>query len=171
LWFLFLWDRPDGRFGFYGLRRKGVNFKIYGLLFLFMIPIIGIACLMPDIQSYYPVYMRSGGAQWAEYMGISEIWAILLFEAFYLIDFISVELFFRGFLVIGLSKYLGKAGLLPMITLYAMLHFGKPIGEAISSVFGGYILGVLAYETRNIYGGIVLHAGIAILMEIFAAIW
>lgn len=171
LWLLFLWHRPGGDFGFYGLRRKGVNFKVYGLLFLLMVPVIGIACLMPDIQSYYPAYLRSGGDQWAAYLGISELWAILLFEFVYLIDFISVELFFRGFLVIGLCRYLGKAALLPMITLYAMLHFGKPIGEAISSVFGGYILGVLAYETKNIYGGIVLHGGIAILMEIFAAIW
>lgn len=165
------WDQPHEGFGFYGLRMKGVNFKLYGLLFLAMVPIIGLACLLPDIQAYYPVYARAGGAKWAIFLGVSEIWAVLLFEISYLLDFISVELFFRGFLVLGMSRFLGKSALLPMVTIYAMLHFGKPIGEAISSVFGGYILGVLAYETRNIYGGIVLHGGIALLMELFAYIW
>jgi len=171
LFFVLQWDRPKENIGFYGLKSKGVNFRLYGLLFLLMIPIIGLACLLPDIQEYYPVYARAGGNKWAGYLGISEVWAVLLFELSYLLDFISVELFFRGFLVIGLSRYLGKSALLPMVTLYAMLHFGKPIGEAISSVFGGYILGVLAYETRNIYGGIVLNGGIALLMEVFAYIW
>jgi len=44
------------------------------------------------------------------------------------------------------------------------------LGEAISSFFGGFILGVHALEKRNIFGGIVIHVGIAYLMEI-AAIW
>ena len=41
------------------------------------------------------------------------------------------------------------------------LHFGKPAGEAISSIFGGYILGILAFRSRNIYGGLIAHLGVA----------
>jgi hypothetical protein len=52
--------------------------------------------------------------------------------------------------------------------LYCTLHFGKPMGEAVSSVFGGYILGVVAYETRSIWGGVIVHIGIAWMMEIIA---
>ena len=48
------------------------------------------------------------------------------------------------------------------------LHFGKPLGECISSVFGGYILGVIALYSRNIWGGVVLHMGVAALMELAA---
>ncbi len=36
--------------------------------------------------------------------------------------------------------------------LYVALHYGKPAGETISSFFGGYILGVLAYQSKNIWG-------------------
>jgi membrane protease YdiL (CAAX protease family) len=55
-----------------------------------------------------------------------------------------------------------------MVGLYVALHFGKPAGETIGSFFGGYILGVLAYKSKNIWGGIIAHMGIAWLMELFA---
>ena len=86
----------------------------------------------------------------------------------YISDFLSTELFFRGLLVIGLSKMLGKNVVLPMVAAYATLHFGKPMGETISSVFGGYILGIIALYSRNIWGGVFIHGGIAFLMEVFA---
>jgi membrane protease YdiL (CAAX protease family) len=76
--------------------------------------------------------------------------------------------FFRGFLVIGLSKLLGKNVILPMAATYVVLHFGKPMGETISSVLGGYILGIIALYSRNIWGGVFIHGGIAFLMEVFA---
>jgi hypothetical protein len=37
--------------------------------------------------------------------------------------------------------------------------------KAISFVFGGYLLGVIAYETKSIWGGIIVHVGIAWMME------
>ena len=40
-----------------------------------------------------------------------------------------------GFLVLGLEKYLGRAVLVPMVTLYAFWHFGKPVPEAIRNNF------------------------------------
>jgi len=55
-----------------------------------------------------------------------------------------------------------------MVAAYAVLHFGKPLGESIGSIFGGYILGIIALYSRNIWGGVFVHGGIALLMEIFA---
>jgi hypothetical protein len=55
-----------------------------------------------------------------------------------------------------------------MISVYCFLHFGKPMGEAISSIFGGYILGVIAYNTKSISGGIIVHMGVAWMMDFFA---
>jgi len=92
----------------------------------------------------------------------------ITYEFFYLTDFLNTELLFRGFLVIGVSKYLGKDSILPMVAAYAVLHFGKPLGETISSVFGGYLLGVLAYYSKNIWGGVILHITLAGSMEFFA---
>lgn len=41
----------------------------------------------------------------------------------------------------------------------------KPLGETISSIFGGYLLGVLALYTRSIWGGLLIHLSIAWLMD------
>ncbi|RYZ55167.1 MAG: abortive infection protein, partial [Chitinophagaceae bacterium] len=54
----------------------------------------------------------------------------------------------------------------PMAIFYCTIHFGKPLGECISSYFGGLILGVVAYRTQTIMGGFFVHVGIAWLMEL-----
>lgn len=163
----YIFDK-DEHYGIYGLRFKEVNFKAYAWMLLVMVPLVFAASFLPSFIDYYPVYKRSGGADFASYFGLPEWQSKLIFEYFYLHVFFNTELFFRGFLVIGLSKMLGKNVVLPMAATYAVLHYGKPLGETISSVFGGYILGVVALYSRNIWGGVFVHVGIAILMEIFA---
>jgi membrane protease YdiL (CAAX protease family) len=70
--------------------------------------------------------------------------------------------------VIGMAGLLGRRSVLAMAVIYCLLHFGKPAGEAMSSVVGGYILGVIAYETKSIWGGVIVHAGIAWMMELIS---
>ncbi len=154
--------------GFYGLSFKNLNGRFYLLLVLAVIPIALIGALSGEIGSFYPVYQRCGGTEFASFHGISELFSVAIYEFFYLTDFLNTELLFRGFLVIGASKYLGKDAVLPMVAAYAVLHFGKPIGETISSVFGGYLLGVLAFYSRNIWGGVLIHTTLAGSMELFA---
>jgi len=160
-------DRGE-KTGVYGLTFSKVDFKPYWIMLLIMVPLIYAATYLPDFLDYYPTYKRTGGARFAEYYSISESWVIALYETFYIGDFIFTELFFRGFLVIGMAKLLGKNAILPMAASYCVLHFGKPMGEAISSIFGGYILGIIALYSRNIWGGVFVHGGIAGLMELFA---
>jgi len=162
-----LFDRKED-YGIYGLRFINVDYRPYLFMFLIMVPIVYIATYLPDFVQYYPTYKRTGGARFADYYGLSEVVSKFLYETVYVTDFLNVEVFFRGFLVIGLSKILGKNVVLPMVATYVVLHFGKPMGETISSVFGGYILGIIALYSRNIWGGVFLHGGIAFLMEIFA---
>jgi hypothetical protein len=163
----FFFDRKED-YGIYGLRFKKVDYRPYLIMFLIMIPIVYIATYLPDFLDYYPTYKRTGGARFASYYGFPETISKLFYELVYLFDFLNTEVFFRGFLVIGLSKLLGKNVILPMAATYVVLHFGKPMGETISSVFGGYILGIIALYSRNIWGGVFIHGGIAFLMEIFA---
>lgn len=160
-------DRKSGE-GIYGLRFKKVEIGAYLLLLLIMVPIVYMATYLPDFLDYYPTYKRAGGARFASYYGFSEGISKLIYESAYLFDFLNTEIFFRGFLIIGMSKLLGKNAVLPMVATYAVLHFGKPMGETISSVFGGYILGIIALYSRNIWGGVFIHGGIAFLMEVFA---
>ncbi len=151
---------------FYGMTAKGFDLKPYLQLFLIIIPIVAIASFHENFNTYYPMYKNNGAA---EYLNINEVAVIAGYELSYGWSFVSVELLFRGFLVVGLIKIMGRHVILPMVVLYCFIHFGKPIGECISSVFGGYILGIIAYYSRSIWGGILIHIGLAWLMELFAS--
>jgi hypothetical protein len=83
--------------------------------------------------------------------GVENKWIYkLLYELAYGSDFISVELFFRGFLILAFVKLVGKDAILPMACFYCTIHFGKPLGECISSYFGGMLLGIVVFHTRSI---------------------
>ncbi|MDZ4203643.1 MAG: CPBP family intramembrane glutamic endopeptidase [Bacteroidales bacterium] len=162
-----IFDRRKHK-GLYGLTFQNVDWTPYLVMLLVMIPVVYAASFVPDFMNYYPTYKRTGGLDFANYYHISECWAMMIYETFYIGDFLFTELFFRGFLVIGLAAMLGRNAILPMAATYAVLHFGKPLGESISSVFGGYLLGIVALYSRNIWGGVFVHAGVAGLMELFA---
>lgn len=155
-------------FGFYGLRFRGVSFAGYKTLLYIIIPLVFFASFIPEFIQYYPTYKKLHGTVAADFLGIPEFIIVLVYEFIYLVDFLFTELGFRGLLIIGLSRFIGKNSILPMVMVYAILHFGKPLGETISSVFGGYILGILALYSRNIWGGVALHCGVALCMELFA---
>ncbi len=126
------------------------------------------ASFLESIQAYYTIYKKSGAHAFVAFQGWSEVWAVVLFESSYSLSFVIVELFFRGFLVLAFYRYFGPQVVMAMAVCYMVLHFGKPFPEAISSLFGGYLLGVLSLQSQNIWGGIVVHVGIALMMEIFA---
>lgn len=148
----------------YGLRLNGANIKPYFWLILLMIPLLYGATFSESFLDTYPSFNRS------EFNNCDlPFWKKgVIYELCYGFDFLSVELMFRGLMVVALSRFVGKDALLPMVVCYAFLHFGKPLGETIGSVFGGYILGIVAYKSRNIYGGLIVHLGVAWGMELAA---
>ncbi len=158
---LFYWKHDTVETGFYGLTTRN-NIKPYFHLLLAIAPVIILSSLHESFTNYYPVYKTNQVADvwhWPEFV------PALLFELFYGADFLNVELLFRGFFVLGMAQILGKHSIIPMVTIYCFLHFGKPAGEAISSIFGGYVLGIIALHTRSIWGGILIHVGVAWMME------
>ncbi|PKK35679.1 hypothetical protein BWI96_15320 [Siphonobacter sp. SORGH_AS_0500] len=164
LYIFYRWvDRQSSYF--YGFRPDGASLKMYGLMLLLMVPLIGWASFQPSFLQTYPVYKGWGAA---EALKVPNWVTALIFECCYGFDFISTELLIRGFLIIGMAQILGRGAVLPMVAVYACIHFGKPLGETIGSIFGGYILGILAYESRTIWGGIAIHLGVAWLMEMGA---
>jgi hypothetical protein len=165
--YLFYRYQDDRKSGFYGLTPERFDAKPYIIMLLIMLPLIVAATTLPGFLKQYPMYKPSAAHL---YFGIGEWVTVLIYELAYGFDFITVELLFRGFFVIGMAALLGRRSVLAMSVIYCLLHFGKPAGEAISSIFGGYILGVIAYETRSIWGGVIVHLGIAWMMEVAAFI-
>ena len=94
-------------------------------------------------------------------------WSLLLFEAAYGATFVALEFFFRGFLVFAGQPVLGVHAVPVMAFAYCLLHLGKPMPEAVSSLIGGLILGYLALRLRSILAGVVAHLTIAWGMDAF----
>lgn len=149
-------DRP-----FYGVTVKQFSAKPYFIMLLLMFPLIAAASTQPDFLQLYP-RMQNVDYLLRPDKGFYK----LLYELSYGSDFFSIELFFRGFLVLAFARFAGKEAILPMAIFYCTIHFGKPMGECISSYFGGLILGIVSYHTRTIVGGFMVHVGIAWLMEL-----
>ncbi|MFA0964749.1 CPBP family intramembrane glutamic endopeptidase [Roseivirga sp. BDSF3-8] len=150
------------RTGFYGLGNRNIHWQGYLVLLACVAPLVAGASFTEGFQDAYPrytPYYTSDLPGWIK---------VVVYELTYGLSFISVELIFRGFLVIGMLRILGPQAILPMAALYCVYHFGKPPMEAFSSIFGGYLLGILAYYSRSIIGGILLHVGLAWMMELAA---
>lgn len=161
--FYFIYDRDKHHV--YGLSARKFDASPYFVMLLVMLPLLIGASFSDSFLKQYPMYKTSLAHS---HLGVPEWVTVASYEIAYGLDFITVEYLFRGFLVIGMMTILGRGAVVTMAVVYCVLHFGKPAGEAISSIFGGYILGVVAYETRSIWGGIIVHMGIAWLMEALA---
>ena len=155
----------DQKNHFYGFTSKRIDLRPYGILLLLMTPLIAMASFDEGFLRQYPSLKDNSAA---DFLDLESWVTVVIFELAYAWDFVSVELIFRGFMVIGMVKIMGRGSILPMVVLYAFYHFGKPPGETVGSIFGGYILGVIAFYTRSILGGVLLHVGVAWLMDGFA---
>lgn len=159
----FVWRRFYRDESFFGLTVKKFDWQPYAVMLLIMVPLIAFASTQADFLYTYPKYKMVAG----DIGSNANAWLYkLIFELSYGSDFISIELFFRGFLILGFAKWAGKDAILPMACFYCTIHFGKPLGECISSYFGGILLGIVVYHTRTIFGGLMVHLGIAWLMEV-----
>ncbi len=152
---------------FYGFTFKNFNTKPYLIMLLIMVPLIAAASTQADFLTSYPRVQKMLSLDFAN----SEHWKYFaLYEVLYGLDFFSIEFFFRGFLILAFVGIVGPRAILPMAYMYVVIHWNKPMGELISSFFGGTLLGIVAYYSRSIVGGIIVHVGIAWMMEIGAFI-
>lgn len=164
---LFRW-LTQRRFALFGLTLSGRYLRLYALGFACMFPFLFAASMTEDFLSYYPCFKfwQASGA-----FGLADWQMVGLFDASYILDYLSVECIFRGAFIIGLARWLGPRCVLPMVIVYVGIHVGKPYVEMCSAAVGGYLLGILAYRTQHLWGGIFAHVAIAISMEVLASMW
>lgn len=139
------------------------NLKPYFLMLLVMVPMVALASTQTDFLQVYPkakLLNQIPVNTWVDK------WRYVVFELSYGLDFVSIEFFFRGFLILSLMQICGMHCIIPVACFYCTIHLGKPMGEAISSFFGGAFLGIIAYNTGSVWGGLLVHLGIAWMMEI-----
>lgn len=146
----------------FGLRIGGVgaHWRIYAVLFALSAPFIVWVSYSAAFQAKYPFYnLAPGEGLWP---GMS-VWWIM-----YALQFVALEFFFRGFMIHGLKWRLGYAAIFVMVVPYNMIHFEKPLIEAIGAIAGGITLGTLSLKTRSIWWGAALHIAVAGTMDLLS---
>jgi len=136
---LLLGERPAE----YGLRlgewRVGLGVAL--VLALLATPVIVAVAILPEFVTYYgrtpadlPVALLGNG-----------------------IDVTAAEFLFRGFLMWTLVRLAGPMGVVLATFPFVFTHLGKPELETLSTFFGGMGFGWLAWRTRSVLYGALLH--------------
>jgi membrane protease YdiL (CAAX protease family) len=159
--FIIWWLKDKGNQPFYGTRSLD-TIKPYLIMLLIMVPLIALASTQTDFLKTYPKAQVINAISATNWQGKLKYF---IYELCYGFDFVSIEFFFRGFLILSLLHICGTQCIIPVACFYCTIHLGKPMGEAISSLFGGMILGIVSYNTGSIWGGLIVHLGIAWMME------
>lgn len=139
-------------------RGVGRHLWIYTLLFVLVLPLVVVASKSRGFSLAYPFYK----------LAHRSTFDLLAWELMYAVQFVALEFFFRGFLLRGLAPRFGSAAIFVMLVPYCMIHFPKPMVETLGAIVAGLVLGTLAMRTRSIAGGVLIHIGVAVTMDLLA---
>jgi membrane protease YdiL (CAAX protease family) len=151
---------PGQRIRDYHVSLRGLfhHLWIYAALFALVLPAVVYASTTAAFRETYPFY-RIANRSYTD---------LAVWELLYAAQFLSLEFFFRGFLLHGLRRALGANAIFVMLVPYCMIHYGKPLPETLGAIGAGLILGTLAMRTRSIWGGVLIHVGVATAMDVLA---
>ncbi|MHC1578527.1 MAG: CPBP family intramembrane glutamic endopeptidase, partial [Dehalococcoidia bacterium] len=79
------------------------------------------------------------------------------------------EFLFRGYMLFGLEKSIGKNAIFVQAIPFVLLHLGKPFLETLACIPGGFIFGYVAYRTRSFLPCFVIHFGMYMMMAFFTS--
>ena len=148
----------------YGFRLGNLkkDYTVYLVMLIIMLPLVFLMSRTHSFQLRYPFYnLKPGEKLFPNFF----IWEVL-----YFVQFIGVEFFFRGFMLHGTKRQLGFYSIIFMVVPYCMIHFGKPMTEAIAAIVAGIALGILSLKSKSIIPGVLIHFSVAIAMD-FAALY
>lgn len=131
---------------------------IYIVLFAIVFPGVLFVAQQDSFLRTYPFYKLANRSDF-------DFWA---WQAIYAVQFLSLEFFFRGFILKATAPRFGSAAIFVMLVPYCMIHFGKPMTETLAAIIAGTVLGTLALRTRSIWGGVIIHIGVALTMDLLA---
>lgn len=146
---VFVFRRPVKEFGFQlGDWKLGLTYTAIGVAI--GTPIIWWAAQDPAMQDYYkPLY--------------SPILPLMTF-----LDLIGWEFIFRGWMLFGYKKEFGAHALWLQAVPFALMHLGKPELETMSTIFGGFVFGLIAWKTRSFLYPFLIHWYIFTLVVVLA---
>ena len=86
-----------------------------------------------------------------------------------LLDLFGWEFIFRGWLLFGYSRKYGPEALWLQAVPFALAHMGKPELETLSTIFGGFAFGWVAWRTKSFFYPLLIHWFVASFTIVIAA--
>jgi len=86
-----------------------------------------------------------------------------------LVDLFGWEFFFRGWLIFGYGRKFGAEALWLQAVPFALAHIGKPEIETLSTIFGGFAFGWVAWKTKSFFWPFLIHWFVASFTILVAA--
>ncbi len=124
----------------YGFRlgnwRVGLLLTLAGIILTG--PIVWLASRNTAMVSYYS--SQVGGLPWNTF-----------------IDLFGWEFFFRGFILFAYARRYGPDAIWLQAVPFALAHISKPEIETLSTIFGGFAFGWVAYRTRSFLYAFLIH--------------
>jgi len=147
---IILFRENPREYGFsFGNWKLGLTFTFLGILL--MTPIIYyLGRGNPAMQTFYVRYLI--GLPWTTFL-----------------DLIGWEFFFRGWILFAYARKFGHDALWLQAVPFALAHISKPEIETISTIFGGFAFGWLAWRTKSFIYPFLIHWFIATFIIIVAA--
>jgi membrane protease YdiL (CAAX protease family) len=149
---------PGERLRDYGWSTRGFtrHLVLYLVLYLAVLPLVVLMSTTKDFQRIYPFYKLA-------HRSAVDFWA---WELMYAAQFLSLEFFFRGFMLHGMKRSLGIHAIWAMVIPYCMIHYGKTFAETMAAIVAGLVLGTIALRTKSIWGGVFVHVAVALTMDL-----
>ena len=149
----------------YGFRVRGA-FQLWwlyaALIGIVMLVVIFYASTLPAFLRKYP---------WCKQGIVGKTIAVDVLAVYALgsaVFFTTVEAFWRGYILFGTARELGRLSLFFMVMPYVIGHCGKPLPETLGAIAAGVVLGALALHHRSFWLGAIAHWVIAMTMDIMA---
>jgi len=147
---IFIFRENPKEFGF-GFGDWKAGLLITGIGILFMAPIIYfLGSGNEAMRAYYQPDVN--GLPWTTFL-----------------DLIGWEFIFRGWILFGYVRKFGPEALWVQAVPFALMHNGKPELETLSTIFGGFAFGWIAYRTKSFLYPFLIHWFIATFIIIIAA--
>ena len=137
-----IWRESPRRYGLaLGNWRLGLPVALGAIAI--MAVVIWIVGHMPEFRVYYAALSDQRPA-----------WRVVLDAG---VDMFAWEFFFRGWLMWALARKYGTDAIWLQVIPFALMHVWKPEIEQLSTLFGGAVLGLLAWRTKSFLWGWLLH--------------
>lgn len=147
---IFLFREHPRQYGFtLGDWKLGLTYTAIGILI--MAPIIYfLGAGSTTMKSYYESLLP--GQPWTTFL-----------------DLIGWEFFFRGWLLFAFARRMGHDALWLQAVPFALAHNGKPEVETLSTIFGGFAFGWIAWRTKSFVWPFLIHWFIGTFIVLVAA--